>query len=81
MVNGKGGRTPNGTMNRQSGAGFISDIRLPSTLAREAGHFIGDMPHEGTDIRLLMRDEASGYQIPFALAKRFRESVAKRKVV
>jgi len=80
-VYGKGGRTPNGTMNRQSGVGFISDIRLPSTFAHEAGHFIGDMPHEGTDIKLLMRDEGSGYQIPFALAKRFRESVAKRKVL
>ena len=80
-VYGKGGRTPNGTMNRQSGVGFISDIRLPSTFAHEAGHFIGDMPHEGTDIKLLMRDEGSGYQIPFALAKRFRESVLKRKVV
>jgi hypothetical protein len=39
------------------------------------------MPHEGTDTKLLMRDGGSGYQIPFALAKRFRESVIKRKVV
>jgi len=80
-VYGKGGETPNGTMNRVSGVSFISDSRLPSTFAHEAGHYIGDMPHEGTENRLLMRGEGSGYQIPFKLAKRFRESVVKRRVV
>lgn len=77
-VYGKGGETPNGTMNRQLGVAFISDTRLPSTFAHEAGHFVGDMSHEGTDDTLLMRGEGSGYKIPFALAKRFRESFAKR---
>jgi hypothetical protein len=77
-VYGKGGLTPNGTMNRQSGVSFISDTRLPSTFAHEAGHFVGDMSHEGADIKLLMRGEGSGYKIPFDLAKRFRESFAKR---
>jgi hypothetical protein len=38
-----------------------------------AGHDIGDMPHEGTETKLLMRGEGSGYQIPFKLAKRFRD--------
>ena len=80
-IYGKGGETPNGTMNRVSGVSFISDSRLPSTFAHEAGHYIGDMPHEGTENRLLMRGEGSGYQIPFKLAKRFRESVVKRRVV
>ena len=80
-VYGKGGITPNGTMNRQLGVSFISDSRLPSTFAHEAGHFVGDMSHEGTDITLLMRGEGSGYKIPFDLAKRFRESFAKRRVV
>lgn len=41
--------------------------------AHEAGHYIGDMPHEGTETKLLMRGEGSGYQIPFKLAKRFRD--------
>jgi hypothetical protein len=80
-VYGKGGITALGTMNRPSGVSFISDLRLPSTFAHEAGHFVGDMPHEGTDHTLLMRGEGSGYKISFELAKRFRESVAKRKVV
>jgi hypothetical protein len=77
-VYGKGGSTPNGTMNRQTGVSFISDIRLPSTFAHEAGHYIGDMWHEGEDIRLLMRGEGAGFKIPFALAQRFRERFAKR---
>jgi hypothetical protein len=75
----KGPKIANGTMNRPSGVGFIADSRLPGTFAHEAGHFIGDMPHDGTDVRLLMRGDGSGYQIPFALAKRFRDSFAKRK--
>jgi hypothetical protein len=37
-----------------------------------------DMGHEGEDIRLLMRGEGAGFKIPFALAKRFREKLAKR---
>jgi hypothetical protein len=67
------------TMNRQLGVSFISDTRLPSTFAHEAGHFVGDMSHEGLDNTLLMRREGSGYKIPFDLAKRFRESLAKRQ--
>ena len=70
--------TPNGTTNRQLGVAFISDTRLPSTFAHEAGHFVGDMGHDGTDIKLLMRGDGSGYKIPFELAKRFRESFARR---
>jgi len=80
-VYGKGGETPNGTMNRQLGVSFIADSRLPSTFAHEAGHFVGDMSHEGTDNKLLMRGEGSGYKIPFDLAKRFRESIARRKLL
>jgi hypothetical protein len=78
-VYGKGGDTPNGVMNRQLGISFIGDSRLPSTFAHEAGHWVGDMSHEGTDIKLLMRGDGSGYQIPFKLAKHFRESFAKRQ--
>lgn len=78
-VYGRGGETPNGTMNRPLGVGFIADSRLPSTFAHEAGHFVGDMDHKGTEIKLLMRGEGSGYKIPFALAKHFRETMAKRK--
>ena len=80
-VYGRGGEIPNGTMHRPTGVSFISDSRLPSTFAHEAGHFVGDMSHEGTDIRLLMRGEGSGYKIPFDLAKRFRESLIKRRIV
>jgi hypothetical protein len=80
-VYGRGGDTPNGTTNRALGVSFIADTRLPSTFAHEAGHFVGDMGHDGTDVSLLMRGDGAGYKIPFALAKRFREAVAKRKVV
>ena len=38
----------------------------------------GDMSHEGSDIKLLMRGDGSGYRIPFKLAGHFRESFAKR---
>ena len=77
-VYGKGGEFPNGTMHRPTGVAFIADSRLPSTFAHEAGHWVGDMSHQGTDIKLLMRGEGSGYQIPFKLARHFRESFAKR---
>jgi hypothetical protein len=80
-VYGRGAEVANGTMNRPTGVGFIADSRLPSTFAHEAGHFVGDMPHDGSDTKLLMRGEGSGYQIPFKLAKRFRESVVKRKLI
>jgi hypothetical protein len=79
-VYGKGGEFPNGTMNRPTGVAFIADSRLPSTFAHEAGHWVGDMSHQGTDDKLLMRGDGAGYQIPFALAKHFRESIAKRHV-
>jgi hypothetical protein len=78
-VYGRGGETPNGTMNRKLGVAFIADTRLPSTFAHEAGHFVGDMGHEGTDNKLLMRADGSGYKIPFELAKRFRQSFARRQ--
>lgn len=77
--NGRGGEFPNGTMNRPLGVGFIADSRLPSTFAHEAGHYIGDMKHEGSDIRLLMRGEGAGYKIPFEQARKMRESLAKRR--
>lgn len=77
-VYGRGGDIPNGTMNRPTGVAFIADSRLPSTFAHEAGHWVGDMSHLGTDTKLLMRANGSGYQIPFKLAKHFRETAAKR---
>jgi hypothetical protein len=40
-VYGKGGYTAQGTMNRELGVSFISETRLPSTFAHEAGHYIG----------------------------------------
>jgi hypothetical protein len=39
------------------------------------------MSHQGTDNSLLMRDDGSGYRIPFALAQRFREGLLKRRVL
>jgi hypothetical protein len=78
-VYGKGGETANGVMNRQLGVAFIADSRLPSTFAHEAGHYVGDMGHKGTDIRLLMRGDGSGYKIPFELARHFRETFVKRQ--
>jgi len=78
-VYGRGGEIANGTMNRPTGVAFIADSRLPSTFAHEAGHWVGDMSHLGTDDKLLMRANGSGYQIPFKLAKHFRETAAKRQ--
>ncbi len=40
------------------GVAFIADSRLPSTFAHEAGHWVGDMTHLGTDTKLLMRETA-----------------------
>jgi hypothetical protein len=73
VVYGRGGYPAEGTMNRQLGVSFISGNRLPSTFAHEAGHWLGDMRHEGEDISLLMRAGGSGYRIPFKLVQRFRE--------
>ena len=81
LATGRGADPANGTMNRPSGVGFLADSRLPGTLAHEAGHFVGDMEHDGSDIKLLMRGNGAGFKIPFALAKKFRESLIKRKVV
>lgn len=78
-VYGKGGRSPQGTMNRELGVSFISETRLPSTFAHEAGHYIGDMDHKGEDINLLMRAGGSGFRIPFDLARHFRTELLKRK--
>jgi hypothetical protein len=70
---GRGGYDANGAMDRQSGVSFISaTLRTPSTFAHEAGHFVGNMWHKGTDHRLLMRDDGGGYKIPFDLAEKFR---------
>src|SRR4029450_2917574 len=66
---GRGGEIANGTMNRQNGVSFIADSRLTSTFAHEAGHWVGDIGHEGQDFKLLMRGEGAGYKIPFDLAK------------
>jgi hypothetical protein len=76
-VYGKGGRSPQGTMNREFGVSFIAADRLRSTFAHEAGHYVGDMEHEGQGIELLMRGDGSGYKIPFKMAERFRKFVAK----
>jgi hypothetical protein len=78
-VYGKGSIIANGTMNRPTGVSFIGDTRLASTFAHEAGHYLGDMSHEGQDTALLMRGDGSGYRIPFDLARRFRASFAKRQ--
>lgn len=72
LVYARGASYPSGTMNRQLGVSFISGTRLPSTFAHEAGHWLGDMWHQGTDIDLLMREGGSGYRIPFDLVAVFR---------
>jgi hypothetical protein len=78
-VYGKGGSTPHGTMHRQLGVSFISDTRLPSTFAHEAGHFVGDMSHEGLDNALLMREKAPGARSRSSRKTVQRESLAKRQ--
>ena len=69
---------PLGTMNRELGVSFISGTRWPRTFAHEAGHFVGQMWHEGADEEL-MGGEGGGYKITFERARKFRETAGRTR--
>jgi hypothetical protein len=64
-----------GVINSEAGFSLISDDRLDTTMAHEAGHFLGSLSesgkfssrygHQGTSVNLLMRAGGSGPKIPF----------------
>lgn len=75
---GRSASYPLGTMNRELGVSFISGTRWPRTFAHEAGHFLGQMGHEGADEEL-MGGEGGGYKITFERAKKFRETAGRTR--
>lgn len=77
----------NGVTNSEAGVALISDSRSESTLAHEAGHYLGAVNekgkflnrygHKGTDPELLMRDGGAGWKIPFGLVGDFNKGYTK----
>jgi hypothetical protein len=72
-----------GVINPETGISLISDDRSDSTMAHEAGHFLGSLNeagkfsmrygHQGTDAKLLMRDGGAGHKIPFSIVTDFNK--------
>jgi len=72
-----------GVINSEAGISLISDDRSDSTMAHEAGHFLGSLSesgkftkrygHQGTDASLLMRDGGAGYKIPYDIVTDFNK--------
>ncbi len=72
-----------GVTDPEAGYSLISDDRSDSTMAHEAGHYLGSVTdsgkfsmsygHQGTDADLLMRDGGAGHKIPFSLVTDFNK--------
>ena len=72
-----------GVINSEAGISLISDDRSDSTMAHEAGHFLGALSesgkfsqrygHQGTDASLLMRDGGAGRKIPYEIVTDFNK--------
>jgi hypothetical protein len=72
-----------GVVNSEAGISLISDDRSDSTMAHEAGHFLGSLSesgkfsmrygHQGTDASLLMRAGGAGRKIPFGIVTDFNK--------
>ena len=72
-----------GVINSQAGISLISDDRSESTMAHEAGHFLGSLNesgkfsmrygHQGKAANLLMREGGAGHKIPFGLVTDFNK--------
>ncbi len=72
-----------GVTNSEAGISLISDDRSDSTMAHEAGHYLGSLSesgkfsmrygHQGFDENLLMRDGGAGRKIPYGLATDFNK--------
>lgn len=74
----------NGVTNAEAGIALISDKRRDTTLAHEAGHYLGAVDEKGKYIRqyghpgsqsveMLMRDEGSGSKIPYSAVPDFNK--------
>ena len=78
-----GKNSVNGVTDAKAGFSLIGDNRSETTLAHEAGHFLGALNehgkfsqkygHQGTDPDLLMRDGGAGRKIPFGLVTDFNK--------
>lgn len=72
-----------GVVNSEAGISLISDDRSDSTMAHEAGHFLGSLSesgkfsmrygHQGTDENLLMRAGGAGRKIPYGIVTDFNK--------
>jgi hypothetical protein len=72
-----------GVINSEAGISLISDDRSDSTMAHEAGHFLGSLSesgkfsmrygHQGTDEKLLMRAGGAGHKIPYEIVTDFNK--------
>jgi hypothetical protein len=72
-----------GVINSEAGISLISDDRSDSTMAHEAGHFLGSLSesgkfsmkygHQGTDETLLMRAGGAGVRIPYGIVTDFNK--------
>jgi hypothetical protein len=72
-----------GVINSEAGISLISDDRSDSTMAHEAGHFLGSLSengkfsmkygHQGKDESLLMREGGAGRKIPYGLVTDFNK--------
>jgi hypothetical protein len=72
-----------GVINSEAGISLISDDRSDSTMAHEAGHFLGSLSesgkfsmrygHQGTDEKLLMRAGGAGRKIPYEIVTDFNK--------
>jgi hypothetical protein len=72
-----------GVVNSEAGISLISDDRSESTMAHEAGHFLGSLSesgkfsmrygHQGTAPNLLMRAGGAGQKIPYSLVTDFNK--------
>lgn len=72
-----------GVIDSQAGISLISDDRSDSTMAHEAGHFLGSLSesgkfsmrygHQGKDENLLMRAGGAGRRIPYGIVTDFNK--------
>ena len=78
------GKTVNGVTDVKLGVSLISDKRRDSTIAHEAGHYLGSVDdkgkftgtygHPGSQAEhMLMRDGGSGRKIPYAVVSDFNK--------
>lgn len=78
------GKIVNGVTDVEAGVSLISDIRRDSTIAHEAGHYLGSVDEKGKYItnyghpgpqtaEMLMRDGGAGRKIPYSMVSDFNK--------